>query len=99
LDLEVVMAVRTTAAFLTGLATGWVMRSALGSSRDVLVRGIVATHHGRAQVRRLIAERIEWLDDLFAEGRARYEEAAETAPLDDKAPPHVGRTDHRERAA
>jgi hypothetical protein len=47
-------------------------------------------------VRRTVAERVEWLDDLFAEGRARYERASAAAPLDDEAPPHVA---HSERAA
>jgi hypothetical protein len=90
------MAAKTTAAFLAGVATGWGLRSILGSSREAVVRAIVMAHEARDRVRRTVAERVEWLDDLFAEGRARYEEASASAPLDDDAPPHVA---HSERAA
>jgi hypothetical protein len=65
------------------------MRSVLGSSREALVRAIVTVHRARDGVRRAVAERVEWLDDLLAESRARYEADAEAAPLDDEAHPDV----------
>jgi hypothetical protein len=92
------MATKTMAAFLAGVATGWGLRSILGSSREVVVRAIVFAHEAHDRVRRTVAERVEWLDDLFAEGRARYEEGREAAPLDHEAPPQVS-DDARERAA
>jgi hypothetical protein len=76
-------------AFGAGVATGWVARSVLGSSREVFVRAVVAAHRGRERLRRTVAERVEWLDDLFAEGRARYEATSETVPVADEEPPHV----------
>jgi hypothetical protein len=88
------MATKTTAAFLAGMVTGWAMRSALGSSRETVVRAIVLLHQGRDHVKRVVAERVEWLDDLLAEGRARYEGAAGGETLDDEAPPHVAHEEH-----
>jgi hypothetical protein len=83
------MAVKTTAAFIAGLSAGWVLRSALGSSREVMVGGIVAAYGARDAVRRVVAERVEWLADLFAEGRARYQHQGEPAPVDTDEAPHV----------
>jgi hypothetical protein len=93
------MASRTTAVFLAGLAAGWGMRSALGSSREALVRAVILAHHARDRVRRVVAERVEWLDDLVAEGRARYESTSGAEPLDDEAYPDVSRPTRHERAA
>jgi hypothetical protein len=67
------MAARTTAAFLAGVAVGWVGRSLLGSTREAMVKGLVVTHEIRERLHRAVAERAEWLEDMFAEGRARYE--------------------------
>jgi hypothetical protein len=67
------MAAKTTAAFLAGVAVGWVGRSLLGSTREAMVQGLVVAHEIREGLRRAIAERAEWLEDMFAEGRARYE--------------------------
>jgi hypothetical protein len=83
------MALKTTAAFIAGLSAGWVLRSGLGSSREVMVRGIVAAHGARDVIRRVTAERVEWLSDLFAEGRARYDAQAQPAPVDTDEAPHV----------
>ena len=92
------MAVKTTSAFFAGVATGWVLRSVLGSSREAMVRAVVVAHRGRERVKRVVAENAEWLDDLFAEGRARYDSSREEAPLDDEAPPFVA-SESTERAA
>jgi hypothetical protein len=91
------MAFKTTSAFIAGVATGWVLRSAMGSSREVLVRVVVVAHRGRERLRRVVAENAEWLDDLFAEGRARYNASHSEVGLDDEAPPHIA--PERERAA
>jgi hypothetical protein len=91
---------RTTAAFIAGLSTGWVLRSALGSSREGIVRGLVAMHHGREVLRRVMSERMEWIEDLFAEGKARYEESRGRAPVAADEVPHVnGSRSQHESAA
>ncbi|HWZ90157.1 MAG TPA: hypothetical protein VNW92_14940 [Polyangiaceae bacterium] len=88
------MAFKTTSAFVAGVATGWVLRSTLGSSREALVRVIVVAHRGRERLKRVVAENAEWLDDLFAEGRARYDGSQVEVPLDDEAPPVVSPAEH-----
>ena len=83
------MALRTTAAFFAGVASGWVARSALGSSREAVVTVVVAAHRGRERVKRVVAQNAEWLDDLFAEGRARYDASRDMPAVDHDTPPHV----------
>jgi hypothetical protein len=83
------MALQTTSAFLAGVVTGWVLRSVTGSSREAAVRVVVAAHRGHERAKRAVAENAEWLDDLIAEGRARYRAARGASPLDDTAPPAV----------
>lgn len=92
------MAFKTTSAFVAGVATGWALRSVMGSSREAIVRVVVVAHRGRDRVKRVVAENAEWLDDLLAEGRARYDAARVEAPLDDEAPPRVA-PEAAERAA
>lgn len=75
------------------------MRSVLGSSREAIVRAVVVAHRGRERVKRVVAENAEWLDDLFAEGRARYDSSREDTALDDEAPPFVSSEPAAERAA
>jgi hypothetical protein len=83
------MALRTFTAFALGVGVGWVARSVAGSTREALIQAIVAAHRLRDDARRLIVEQFEWAEDMFAEGRARYEMLRNHAPLDDEAPPHV----------
>jgi hypothetical protein len=85
------MALRTFTAFVAGVGVGWVARSVAGSSREALIQAIVAAHRLRDDARRLIVEQFEWAEDMFAEGRARYEmlRNPNQAPLDDEAPPNV----------
>jgi hypothetical protein len=83
------MALRTLGAFVAGMGVGWVARSTIGSSREALVQGLVAAHRLREGVRRLVAEQVEWAEDMFAEGKARYELLRDHAPLDDERPPQV----------
>jgi hypothetical protein len=82
------MALETSATFLSGVVTGWLLRSIMGSSREAAVRVVVGAHRGRERMKRSIAQNAEWLDDLIAEGRERYH-AARGEVLDDTAPPTV----------
>jgi hypothetical protein len=93
------MALSTMAAFVAGFATGWVGRSVAGSTREALVHSLVAAHKVRDGARRIIAEQVEWAEDLLAEGRARYDQLSPAAPMDDDVPPQVLEMKKRERAA
>ena len=64
-------------------------RSTVGSTREALVQAIVAAHRVREGARRFLAEHVEWAEDMFAEGQARYEAMRDQTPLDDDAPPQV----------
>ena len=84
------MTVATVSAFVAGVVVGWVGRSAAGSSREALVEAIVATHAVRERVKRVVAEQVEWVENLFAEGKARFDARHEGGShLDDDAPPEV----------
>jgi hypothetical protein len=72
-------------AFVAGVAVGWAGRSVAGSTREALVRVVVLGHEVRRDLRRAVVERWEWIEDLMAEGRIRYEESVRHAPLDDVA--------------
>jgi hypothetical protein len=93
------MALSTVAAFAAGFATGWVGRSVAGSTREALVQALVAAHKVRDGARRIVAEQVEWAEDLLAEGRARYDQLREAPPIDDEVPPQVLELRKRERAA
>ncbi|MGH7282114.1 MAG: hypothetical protein ACRELY_11360 [Polyangiaceae bacterium] len=67
------MALRGAGYFLAGFASGWVVRSTVDSSRDVPVRILSAAFSLTDRVRRMVAMERERLEDLVAEGRARYE--------------------------
>jgi hypothetical protein len=59
--------------FMAGFASGWVVRSAVDSSRDLAV-GVVSMAYGAYEgAKRLVAIEREHMEDLFAEGKARYE--------------------------
>lgn len=92
------MAARTWGAFIAGVAVGWTGRTVLGSGRELVVRGVVVIHHARDRVTRTFAEQAEWVDDMFAEGRARYE-ATRSAPPDDESAPARVSSEKRGRAA
>lgn len=76
-------------AFCAGVVVGWVGRSTLGSSREAMVQALVMTHGVREKLKRAVAENVEWVEDMVAEGRARYESKREAAPLEHDAPPHI----------
>jgi hypothetical protein len=58
-----------------GFAGGWVVRSSVDSSRALAVASVSAFYGAMDRGRRLLAMEREHLEDLVAEGRARYETA------------------------
>lgn len=59
--------------FVAGFASGWAVRSVVESSHDAAV-GVVAAAYGvYDRTKRLVAVEREHLEDLLAEGKARYE--------------------------
>lgn len=83
------MAFTHTLAFGAGVVVGWAGRAALGSTREALVQGLVLTHGAREKVKRLVAEQAEWVEDMFAEGRARYDAKRDAVTLEHDVPPRV----------
>ena len=79
------MAVQTVGAFLAGVVVGWTGRSVMGSTRETLVQAIILGHRLRDGARRVVAEQVEWAEDMFAEGRARYEARRDGAAFDEYA--------------
>jgi hypothetical protein len=92
------MPFESVGAFAAGVAVGWAGRSVAGSTREALVRIIVAGHKLRADIHRALGERAEWIEDLMAEGRLRYENNQPPPVYDEEEPPRM-RTDGAERAA
>lgn len=62
-------------AYLAGVATGWVMRSAFGSLRGLSVSAVQAGFEVAERARRFVAVEKEFVEDLMAEARSRYEAA------------------------
>lgn len=62
-------------AYLAGVATGWAMRSAFGSLRGLTVSAVQAGFEMVDRTRRFVAVEREFVEDLVAEARARYEAA------------------------
>jgi len=60
---------------VAGFAGGWIIRSSVDSSRAAAVAGVSAFYGAVERGRRLLAIEREHLEDLVAEGRARYETA------------------------
>ena len=76
--------------FVAGFASGWVVRSAVDSSHDVAVGIISAAYGAYDRTKRLVAVEREHLEDLVAEGKARYEaRRARAARSGAKAGPHA----------
>jgi hypothetical protein len=76
-------------AFVAGVVVGWTARATLGSTREALVRTVSMAHALRERARRVVAENIEWVDDMLAEGRARHEAKRDEVQLEDDLPPRV----------
>jgi hypothetical protein len=66
--------------FVAGFASGWVVRSAVESSHDVAVGLISVAYGAYDRTKRLVAIEREHLEDLVAEGKARYETKRARAP-------------------
>ena len=60
-------------AYLAGVATGWAMRSAFGSLRGLTVSAVQAGYEVAERTRRFVAVEKEFVEDLMAEAKARYE--------------------------
>ena len=59
--------------FVAGFATGWVARSAVESSHDLAVGAVSIAYGAYDRTKRLVAIEREHLEDILAEGKARYE--------------------------
>lgn len=61
-------------SFVAGFASGWVVRSTIDSSRGAAVGVISAAYGAVDRAKRLVAMEREHLEDLVAEGRAKFQE-------------------------
>lgn len=59
--------------FVAGFASGWVVRSAVDSTHDLAVNVVAVAYGAYDRTKRLVAIEREHLEDLVAEGKARYE--------------------------
>jgi hypothetical protein len=64
---------KTFAVFMAGVATGWVLRSSFDSFRSLAVKAVATGYDTAERVRRHVAMEREFIEDLVAEGRARFE--------------------------
>ena len=72
---------RMVVSYLAGVATGWALRSAVGSARGLIVSAVSIGLDAADRAKRVLAQEREFLEDLVAEGRARFEAArAATVP-------------------
>jgi hypothetical protein len=91
------MALTHGLAFAAGVVVGWAGRAALGSTREAIVQTLVLSHGARDKVKRLVAEQAEWMEDMFAEGRARYDAQRGAVTLDTDVAPRVVEVKKRKR--
>jgi hypothetical protein len=81
---------KTVASCLLGFVVGWSLRALFDSRRDALVSLTAAAYGAAAMARRLAGFEREYLEDVIAEGKARWEaerrcraeRAAAPAPAD-----------------
>ena len=59
------------AAFGAGFVSGWLARSAVGSTREAIVRGLALAMKLRDRMRRAAADQVEWWEDMVAEADSR----------------------------
>jgi hypothetical protein len=59
--------------FVAGFAGGWMARGQVDSSRTALVNVVATYFKAVERVKRIVAIEREHLEDLVAEGRARFE--------------------------
>ncbi|MGO8998249.1 MAG: hypothetical protein ACLQVI_33430 [Polyangiaceae bacterium] len=72
---------------MAGFASGWVVRSAVDSSHDLAVGVISVAYGAYDRTKRLVAIEREHLEDLVAEGKARYEAKRARSPRAPAAAP------------
>jgi hypothetical protein len=59
--------------FMAGFASGWIVRGSVDSSRTVAVGAVAFAYGAYDRAKRIVAMERENLEDLLAEGKARYE--------------------------
>jgi hypothetical protein len=59
------------AAFGAGFVSGWLARSAAGSTREAIVRGLAVAIRVRDRMRRAAADHMEFWEDMVAEAKVR----------------------------
>jgi hypothetical protein len=68
------MALALGAGALTmGFAAGWFVRSFASTTRGAVVGTIAVAHRAHHDLSRIIGQTREWVEDVVAEGKARYE--------------------------
>lgn len=78
---------RVLVSYLAGVATGWALRSAVGSARGLIVSAVAIGLDAAERAKRVFAQEREFLEDLVAEGRARFETTrAANAPAPHEPP-------------
>ncbi len=77
---------RALGIFVAGFAAGWVVRSAVDSSRSLAVSGVSAAFGTVDRLRRVLAIEKEHLEDLVAEGKAKHAATLRRESLRPEAP-------------
>ena len=61
------------AGFVSGFASGWIVRSSVDSTRGAAVRIVSAAIGAVDKAQRIVALEKEYFEDLIAEGRSRFQ--------------------------
>ena len=64
---------KSVATYILGFASGWAMRAVFDSWRDAMVTAAAAAHATMDRARRYAGFEREYMEDLVAEGRAKWE--------------------------
>lgn len=83
--------------YFAGFASGWLVRGTVDSSRGLVVSAIAAAHAAADRAKRWGAIEREYVEDLLAEGKARFEQSkvrreeasARSVARDEPAPSYV----------
>lgn len=85
------------ASFAAGFAAGWIVRSAVASSHDAVVKLVALGYDTAERARRILALERERFDDLVAEARVQAS-AARDEPTNGRARDGAGAVPHEQRA-
>ena len=85
--------------FVAGFASGWVVRSTMDSSRGAAVTVVAGYLRTVERVRKIVAVEREHLEDLVAEGRAKFEAASATRAAGRSNAPRAAEAPRQGRAA